>query len=194
MVDDDQVPFNPKISAAIRNRDIAALRDLLTAEPQQIHAFTPFAGGTWLHYAARQGDADAVQLLMSLGVDVNAGDARDGRAPICDACFGGHEDIVRLLLGAGAKLDTSDPVRNPLFAAVVGRSLPVAKLLLESGMDAGVRYEGPSMKQMDAVAFAIESGETEIANEVARKLANDNVEGVSRILEKARSVAEMNNR
>lgn len=96
--------FNPKISAAIRERNLPALRELLSAEPQQIRAFTPFAGGTWLHYAAREGDIDAVRYLISQGLDVNVGDFREGRAPICDACLGGHEEVVRLLLASGQSL------------------------------------------------------------------------------------------
>src|SRR5438128_3188946 len=137
-VNGEQVRFNPKISSAIRSRDFSALKELLIAEPAQIRAFTPFAGGTWLHYAARESDIDAVRLLLSLGLDVNVGDAREGRAAICDASLGGHEEVVRVLLDAGSRLDTSEPVRNPLFSAIIGRSLPVVKLLLAQGIDTEV--------------------------------------------------------
>jgi len=162
---DEQVRFNPSISAAIRNRNITVLRELFAAEPQQLRAITPFAGGTWLHYAAREGDIDAVRLLLSLGLNVDVGDAREGRAPICDASLGGHEDVVEALLDAGAALDTSEPVRNPLFAAIIGRSLPIVRLLLSRHVESNVRYDGPSMNNMDAVAFALERGEVEIAKE-----------------------------
>lgn len=160
--------FNPEISAAIRNRDLPTFQDLLAQEPEQIEAFTPFAGGTWLHYAAREGDIRAVQSLLDLGIDVNVGDSREGRAAICDACLGGHEEIVSALLSAGSRLDTSEPVRNPLFAAILGASLPIVRLLLKHGIDAKVCYNGQTMRNMDAVAFALERGEGSIAEEISR--------------------------
>lgn len=166
---------------------------MLSAEPQQINAFTPFAGGTWLHYAAHEGDIDAVRHLISLGLDINVGDSREGRAPICDACLGGHEEIVRLLLDAGAMLDTSEPVRNPLFSSIIGRSLPIVKMLLDSGIEYGVRYDGPNMKNMDAVAFAVERGENSIAEEIARRQAKGDTGAMSHILEAAKNIAVLNN-
>ncbi|ESQ86884.1 hypothetical protein ABAC460_21950 [Asticcacaulis sp. AC460] len=181
-----QVQFNPKISASIRSRDISAFRHLLKAEPEQITAYTPFAGGTWLHYAAFEGDIEAAQHLLTLGVDANVGDKREGRGAICDACLGGHEEIVRLLLNNDCRLDTSDPVRNPLFSAIVGRSLPIARLLLERGIDPLVQYNGPSMKEMDAAAFALERGEIEIAEEIARWRAKGKSETARQILDDAR--------
>jgi len=135
---------------------LPALQALLEAEPEQITAFTPFAGGTWLHYAARDGDAHIVSYLLSRGIDVNIGDAREGRAPLCDACAGNNPDVVRLLLASGSSIDTTDSVRNPLFAAIIGRSPDSVTLLLDRGMDTSVAYDSPRMKQMDAVAFALE--------------------------------------
>jgi ankyrin repeat protein len=191
-VESERVRFNPEISAAIRARNLRALQTLLEAEPEQVGAFTPFAGGTWLHYAAREGDIEAVQHLLSLGIDVNTGDARDGRSALCDACWGGHANVVQLLLNAGAVIDTSDSERNPLFSAIVGRSIASARMLLECGVDTAVEYSGSSMKPMDAIAFAFERGELEIADLIARwDAAND--DEAQRRLERARQVAEWNN-
>jgi ankyrin repeat protein len=188
-----QARFNPSISAAIRNRNLAVLRDLLSSDPQQLNAITPFAGGTWLHYAAHEGDIDAVRLLLSLGLNVNVGDAREGRAPICDASLGGHEDVVKALLDAGAALDTSEAVRNPLFAAIIGRSLPIVRLLLSRHIETNVQYDGPSMKKMGAVAFALERGEVEIAKEVALWSAGGDEKLATQMLERGREVARLNN-
>lgn len=184
------VKFNPKISAAIRSRDLGAFRALLEADPEQVSAFTPFAGGTWLHFAAHEGDVEAVGYLLSRGVDVNIGDAREGRTPLCDACSGDNPHVVQLLLESGGSIDTSEPVRNPLFAAIVGRSADSVALLLDHGMDTMVAYDGPRMKRMDAVAFAWERGEREIAAMIASKDSPDNVE--QRLNEGAR-IAALNN-
>ncbi|MGH6613396.1 ankyrin repeat domain-containing protein [Sphingomonas sp.] len=192
-MNDERVRFNPKISQAIRDRNLPALKELFASEPEQVAAFTPFAGGTWLHYAAREGDSDAVSLLLSLGLDANIGDAREGRAAICDAALGGHEDVVRILLSAGSGLDTSEPVRNPLFSAIVGKSLPVAKLLLSQGINSKVSYNGTSMKNMDAIAFALERGETSIAEEIAFWNSDGNEPAAKALLHQGREVARLNN-
>ena len=182
--------FNPKISAAIRAKDLPGFQALMEAEPEQVTAFTPFAGGTWLHYAAREGDVEAVGYLLSLGVDVNVGDAREGRSPLCDACLGDHPEIVRLLLASGALIDTTESARNPLFAAIVGRSPASAELLLDHGMDTTVAYNGSRMKQMDAVAFAMEQGEREIAQTIAQR---DSPADVQHRLDEACRIAALNN-
>jgi uncharacterized protein len=184
------VRFNPAISAAIRAKNLPELKQLLDAEPEQTAAFTPFAGGTWLHFAAREGDADAVTHLISLGVDVNVKDSREGRSPLCDACLGDQPHIVRLLLSSGASIDTTEPVRNPLFSAIVGRSATSAAILLAHGMDTKVAYSGPRMTQMDAVAFAMERGEQGIAKLIA---VNDCPAGVEHRLHEARRIAAFNN-
>ena len=189
----EKIPFNPKISAAIRERNLFALQEILASQPEQIRVFTPFAGGTWLHYAAREGDVEAVRLLLSVGLNVNVVDAREGRAAICDAALGGHQAVAKLLLDSGAILDTSEPVRNPLFSAIVGKSLPVAKLLLSSGIDSETRYTGSSMKNMDALAFALERGESLIAEEIAVWNAKGSKAISAKLLEHGGEVARMNN-
>jgi ankyrin repeat protein len=60
-------------------------------------------------------------------------------------------------------MDTSEPERNPLFGAVYGGHLHVVQLLVANGIDFRVKYTGRSMNDMDAKAFAVERGQTEIA-------------------------------
>jgi len=71
---------------------------------------------------------------------------------------------VQKLLEAGASLDTSEPERNPLFSAIYGGHIELVKLLVKSGIDYRVFYTGEYMKEMDAIAFAQERGQTEIGS------------------------------
>jgi ankyrin repeat protein len=191
-VKQDEVRFDARISAAIRDKNLSALQQIMASEPRQISAFTPFAGGTWLHFAAREGNEEAVSYLLSRGMDVNVGDAREGRGALCDACLGGHANVTALLLRSGALIDTSDPVKDPLFSSIIGRSVECAKLLLDAGVDTTIAYSGGSMKQMTALAFAIERGEIEIATMIARFGASNEAEA-QRKLGEAREVAQRNN-
>ena len=62
--------------------------------------------------------------------------------PINQAAVGGHADVVRLLLRAGAKVDApEDEGQTALTLAATKRHLHIVRLLLEAGADKS--YRGP---------------------------------------------------
>ncbi len=154
-----------EIRNAIKAKDSAGAVSLLKMNPNYLNVVTPF--GTWLHVAASLGDVDVVKYLVSQGVDLNVRSGVFDAAAIKEAASDGHIEIVRFLLSHGAEMDVSDPERNPLFGAIYGGHLDIVKLLVESGIDVHVKYTGSSMKDMDALAFARERGQLEIANYLA---------------------------
>lgn len=72
-------------------------------------------------------------------------------------------DIVKYLVRAGAELDVSLAKRNPLFGAIYGGHKNVVEFLVEKGIDISIRYTGENIKNMNAYEYAIEFGQTEIA-------------------------------
>jgi ankyrin repeat protein len=50
---------------------------------------------------------EAIQLLLDLGIDVNAA-ASDGQTALHGAAMQGYDDVIRFLAAQGAKLDTPD--------------------------------------------------------------------------------------
>src|SRR5262245_14761134 len=66
-------------------------------------------------------------------------------------------------------MDVSEPVRNPLFGAIYGGHTDVARLLIDSGIDTNIKYNGKNMKEMDALAFAREWGRTDIADLLVKR-------------------------
>lgn len=147
---------------AVKSADIERVSSLIGESKERLQQTTPF--GTWLHIAAKGGNLELVQRLISMGVDVNARGGTFGGSPVNLAAGYGQPHIVRALLAAGAELDVSEPERNPLFSAIQGGHMEIVKLLIERGIDYRVRYTGESMKEMDALAFARERGEREIAD------------------------------
>lgn len=75
----------------------------------------------------------------------------------------GHLEIAEHLINHNIEIDTSEPDRNPLFAAIYGGHFEIVKLLVENNIDISIKYSGDNMKEMDAYAFAIERGQIEIA-------------------------------
>lgn len=153
------------IREAVKAGDVPRVRSLIRESKERLRQVTPF--GTWLHIAVKEGHLELVRALISMGADVNARGGTFGGTAINLAAGYGHLDIVRILLDEGAELDVSEPERNPLFSAIQGGHLEIVKLLVERGIDYRVRYTGESMKEMDALAFARERGQTAIAEYLA---------------------------
>lgn len=89
------------------------------------------AGYTALHYAARNGHYKICKTLLENGAAVNA-QTRCGRAtPLHRAAMQGHVNITELLLKSGADPNLKDADGcTALHKALMGRSIPVCKLLL----------------------------------------------------------------
>ena len=56
---------------------------------------------------------------------------------------------------------------TPLFGAIYGNHIEIAKLLLEHNIDTKVKYTGESMINMGAIEFAKERGSLKIAKLIA---------------------------
>lgn len=181
-----------QIVEAIKSEDRGTIYRLFDEDSSQVKSFTPFGGQTWLGYAAQIGKLEAVKALIEIGINVNAGDKRDNRRPICSASANDRYEVVEYLLGSGADFDVSASIRNALFAAIIGRSPRVVKLLLEAGIDSKVIYNSETMKNMDAVAYALMRGEKECAEIIALWNASGDGEVAKNSLKKSDQIAEEN--
>ena len=78
---------------------------------------------TALMWAAAEGHAPVVQMLIEVGADFKARLA-SGMTPLLFASREGHSDVVRVLLKAGADVNETVPVEGGRRRAVGGRALP----------------------------------------------------------------------
>ena len=118
-------------------------------------------GHTALLYAAREGNRDAVQVLLEAGADVNQVSEGDHTSPLLMATLNAHFDLAMELLEAGADPNlTSKPGATPLYAAIHMQWVPksfypqprvhrveqttyleLMEALLEAGADPNPRLE-----------------------------------------------------
>lgn len=115
-----------------------------------------------------------IKFLVDSGMDININEGVPKSAPIANAASEGEISIVEYLFENGAILDTSDPNRNPLFSAIYGGHLNIVKYLVQNGIDINVKYTGNTMQDMGAYEFAIERGQTEIAEYLKQKMDEKN--------------------
>ncbi|PEM68441.1 hypothetical protein CN613_14910 [Bacillus pseudomycoides] len=120
--------------------------------------------------AATHGYIEIIEYLIHAGIDIHAQGGTFSTNALERAATKGHLEIAEYLINHNIEIDTSEPDRNPLFAAIYGGHFEIVKLLVEYNIDISIKYSGDNMKDMDAYAFAIERGQTEIAEYLKRKM------------------------
>ena len=78
-----------------------------SAEPRE--KWLPLGGMTALGYAAREGCAACVPVLVDAGAEINGAD-QDGITPLLSALINGHYDTAGVLIQKGADPNTADRI------------------------------------------------------------------------------------
>ncbi len=147
-------PSDSPVADAAMHRDAAAVKALLT-EGGDVNA-AQGDGMTALHWAARNGDVDLVQMLVYAGANVQATTRLGGYTPLHMAAKDGRAAVVEALLKAGAdpKTPTSSGATALMLAAAAGNT-DALTALLNHGADVNARE---SAKGETALMFAAAYG------------------------------------
>ena len=115
---------------------IGRLRELLKKDPALANAESA-DGFSPLGLAAFFGRLDAVRVLLQHGARVNQPSNNPQKVmPLHSAVAGGHLEIARALLDAGAEVDAvQEGGFTPLMSAAQNGSVEMVRLLLERGAD-----------------------------------------------------------
>jgi ankyrin repeat protein len=137
---------------SIEEGTLEKIIQILDDNPESIEQVTPF--GTWLHYAASEGQLPIVKELIKRGLDVNAHGGISKGTALLDAARNNHYEVARYLLDTGAKMDESASNRNPLFGAILRDNAKIAQLLIDRGIDIKIKYLFENKQTYDALGFA----------------------------------------
>lgn len=111
--------------------------------------------------AANSGNIAEVRKLIANGKDINTDTVnRYGRSPLVLATRKGHIEVVKVLLDAGANINTAgDRGNTALIYAALYNEVEIAKLLLSNNPDVHV----VNKPGKTALEYATQKGHTEIA-------------------------------
>jgi ankyrin repeat protein len=107
-------------------------------------------GMTALHWAAMNGDADLVQMLIVAGANVRATTRLGTYTPLYLASQHGHAPVIQALVTAGADVKAGTPNgTTPLMVAAASGELEAVTVLVDNGAEVngkdGVRLQTPLM-------------------------------------------------
>lgn len=131
-------PAQAQFVAAVRDGNAALARELLASGA---NANATDADGTpALNWLIRQGDHDAVRLLLDLGADPTRGDAK-GRTALHEAALAKNPAWIDLLLAHGVAVDVPNTRsgQTPLFDALRAREPDNIDRLLAAGASLDAR-------------------------------------------------------
>ncbi|OPZ84305.1 MAG: Ankyrin repeats (3 copies) [bacterium ADurb.Bin429] len=107
---------NDKLIRCVFSRNVRAVAALIEAGSAADHR--PGCANTPLHYAARHGLTEMVEVLLAYEANPNRPDNL-GRTPLHAAAAGGHAPVIEQLVAAGADVNARDCVfgMTPLHLA-----------------------------------------------------------------------------
>nr|WP_246190078.1 ankyrin repeat domain-containing protein [Pandoraea captiosa] len=154
---------DPLLVIAMREKSAGVAKLLIEDKRTDLEA-TNRAGENAMMIASLQGLTPMVKLLIDKDAEVN----KKGWAPLHYAATNGHDDIVKMLLDASAYVDAESPNgTTPLMMAARGGHITTCKVLLDGGADVRLKNQ----LKMTAVDFARQANQKEIADGLAKRLA-----------------------
>jgi ankyrin repeat protein len=133
----------------------------LAHRPELVNAFSE-DGFQPLGLAAYFGKSEAVKYLIKAGAQVNSPSKNSlGVTPLQSAVAGGHLEITRLLLEAGANPNARERSgQTPLHTAVQNGDIEIVRSLIFGGAD----LEAIDANQEKPLDIALKSGHAEMIN------------------------------
>lgn len=130
-----------EIHDAAIDGNLAEVKSLLTENPQLVNAKDgQNSSSTPLHMAAANNHKDIVELLITVGAQVNAKD-KLGSTPLHWAAYNGHKDIVDLLIANKAQVSAKTAKRDqtPLCWATCRGHKEIVELLIAKGAEVNTK-------------------------------------------------------
>eukprot|EP00035_Acanthoeca_spectabilis_P006829 m.129709 g.129709 ORF g.129709 m.129709 type:complete len:1205 (-) comp13684_c0_seq1:150-3764(-) len=148
-LDEDKMPM--AVKRAIERFDLEMLKRLVR-NGADVHEAIPHKG-TPLHLAARLGDWEAIQLLLTAGATVDSHSHESGATPLHLAAEGGHFVAVWVLIEAGANVNATNKAGQTAIFIAARKAKEVRLLANDHGYS---RSSDGNLNEV--VAFLVTAG------------------------------------
>lgn len=156
---------------AIKNDDLTFVKNMIESQSVNINEVTSL--GSFLHIAASEAKYKIAEYLIDAGIDLELLSEYPKITAVSEAVLGGEINIVKLLCDKGAKLDTLTSENNPLFFAISGRKVEIAKYLIDVGIDIYATYKIGEIENCDACEWAKKWGTKDVYDYLIEKETAD---------------------
>ncbi len=160
-----------ELKQSIRDGNYEKVKEIISIDKDLLNKVS--ALGSNLRMAARYNQYEICKLLIENGIDIDLVGGVSHDSAIVAATFSGNFDIVRLLMQNGAKLDVSNTRNNPLFVAISGRNVEIAKYLIDAGIDIYATYKIGEIENCDACEWAKKWGTKDVYDYLIEKETAD---------------------
>lgn len=172
------IAADAKVNGQIEREETALIRaargghsDIvsLLLSQKDVYLEEPF-GYTPLYFAATQGYADIVRLMLDAGAEVNVSVGKCKSTILADTAGSGHVDVVTMLLAAGAEIDAMAgcPRRTAIYRASMEGHVDVVATLLANCANVNRKSPGDILIHY----MAADNGHTEISEMLKSAGAN----------------------
>jgi uncharacterized protein len=163
-----------EVADAAMNKDKDAIRSLL-AKKADVNA-TQADGTTALHWAVRQDDLAAADVLIRAGANVKAAN-REGATPLYLACVNANVAMMDKLLKAGEDVNSTFLAQGetPLMVAARSGNVEAVRLLLDRGAQVNAKE---TLRGTTAVMWAAEQDHPAVVKLLAEHGADVNAQSI----------------
>lgn len=168
-------PLMTAVEVGVQDNDFRILQELLQSPHINLNVTTN-SGDTALHYAASVGSDKALNILLARhiiarGLHLNLVN-KDGFTPLSIAIAKHKLNAVKKLIQAGADVNRTTPVGNPLILAIENRAHDVLDELLEAP---NINMNFLNSQGESALILAATQGDIVSVNKLLAKRANVNI-------------------
>ena len=160
-----------KMLDAISSNDLECIKNLVFKKDFNINEKTVM--GTFLQAAICEKNDEIAIFLIEEGIDINCIAGVTKSSALTDAVFMNNKKIVAILCENGAKLDVTTTKNNPLFFAISGRKVEIAKYLIDAGIDIYATYKIGEIENCDACEWAKKWGTKDVYDYLIEKETTD---------------------
>lgn len=144
------MPFTPDSFAVCISKDKLDLCQCYVAAGMSVNVRTS-EGTPMLNIAVRAEHIDGVEWLLDRGADIDAVSDDRGYTAVMDAVWRGNKNIVSMLVGRGAALDTVSKEGQTMLVLAVGAGrADICRILSDNGESPDI----PDAMGMSAYAYA----------------------------------------